>query len=309
MARVELRRILCPVDFSEASRHALEHALVLAKWYEAPITALHVIYAPRFQPPILMAGVVDPRAAAPPDYNEREKDLQALLEPARQLGIEIEAVVEPGLAASRILEYALSRQADLIVMGTHGLSGFERFMLGSVAEKVIRKAACAVLTVPPAAMTRATVPYTRVLCPVDFSDSSLAALRFASSLAEEADANLQILHVIDWPDDDDGLLLEGFDSPELRGRLEGEARGRLEALITDDIRMWCKPSTKVAHGKPYREILQTAQEEGADLIVVGVRGRTPVDLMVFGSTTNQVVRRAPCPVLTLRGDSRLAKVS
>jgi nucleotide-binding universal stress UspA family protein len=305
MARVEIRRILCPVDFSEASRHALEHALVLAKWYEAPITALHVIYAPRFQPPIFVAGFADSGAPVPPDYKEREKDLQAWLEPARQLGVEIEAVVEPGLAASRILEYAPLRQADLIVMGTHGLSGFERFMLGSVAEKVIRKAACPVLTVPPAAMTRATVPYTRVLCPVDFSDSSLAALRFASSLAEEADANLQILHVIDWPDDD-GLLLEGFDSPELRGRLEGEARGRLEALITDDIRMWCKPSTKVAHGKPYREILQTAQDEGADLIVVGVRGRTPVDLMVFGSTTNQVVRRASCPVLTLRGDARPA---
>jgi nucleotide-binding universal stress UspA family protein len=172
-------------------------------------------------------------------------------------------------------------------------------MLGSVAEKVLRKATCPVLTVPPASVTAAKVPYTRLLCPVDFSDSSLAALRFAFSIAEEADASLTILHVFDWPPDDE-LLVERLDSPEVRRLITEEGHGRLEALVTDEVRTWCKPSTKIAYGRPYREIVELAQNEGADLIVIGVRGRKPLDLTVFGSTTNQVVRRASCPVLTLK---------
>ena len=79
-----------------------------------------------------------------------------------------------------------------------------------------------------------------------------------------------------------------------------EVRGRLRPLITEDMRVWCKPSTKFAHGKPYRAIIDTARAEATDLIVIGVRGRNPLDLTVFGSTTNQVVRQATCPVLTLK---------
>ena len=297
---VEIRRILCPIDFSETSRHALEHAIVLAKWYESRITALHVIQAPLFpQPPILVAGFADATAPTVPNHQAREGELQAWLEPARRAGVKTDVIVDAGNTATQILEHASSCQADLIAMGTHGLSGFERFMLGSVAEKVLRKATCPVMTVPPAAVTTAKVPYTQLLCPVDFSESSLAALRFAFSLAEEADAKLTILHVFDWPPDDE-LLTRRFDVPAYRRLVEEETRGRLEALVTDDVRVWCKPSTKVTYGKPYREILQMAESEGVDLIVIGVRGRNPLDLTVFGSTTNQVVRRASCPVLTLK---------
>jgi nucleotide-binding universal stress UspA family protein len=73
--------------------------------------------------------------------------------------------------------------------------------------------------------------------------------------------------------------------------------------VTDDIRQWCTPSTMVGYGKPYREIVDVAAKEQMDLIVMGVRGRNSLDLTLFGSTTNQVVRRAPCPVLTLRESS------
>jgi nucleotide-binding universal stress UspA family protein len=296
---IDIRRILCPIDFSEASRHALEHAVVLAKWYESRITALHVVHVPLLQqPPIFVAGFAEATPPSVPNRNARAEELEAWLEPARRVGIKADAIVDDGNATARILEHAGSSQADLIAMGTHGLSGFERFMLGSVAEKVLRKASCHVLTVPPAAVTKARVPYSRLLCPVDFSESSVAALRFASSLAEEADANLTILHVVDWPED--GLLTQRSHEPEFRRRVEEDARSRLEALVTDDVRVWCKPSTKVVHGKPYREILQTAEVEETDVIVIGVRGRNALDLTVFGSTTNQVVRRAPCPVLTMK---------
>jgi nucleotide-binding universal stress UspA family protein len=208
-------------------------------------------------------------------------------------------VEEGGGTASHIVERARTLPADLIVMGTHGLSGFERLMLGSITEKVLRKAPCPVLTVPPAASTAAKIPYTRILCPIDFSESSLAALRFAVSLAEEADAHLMLLHVLDWPADDE-LLVEQFETVEVRELVEHRARERLDALLTEEMRVWCKPVTRIAYGKAYREILAAADADSADLIVIGVRGRNALDVTLFGSTTNQVVRGASCPVLTLK---------
>jgi nucleotide-binding universal stress UspA family protein len=297
---VEIQRILCPTDFSATSRRALEHAVAIARWYGSRITALHVIHAPAVpHPPILVEGFAVAAAAAVPNHKAREEELQAWLEPAHRAHLKTDVIVDEGHAATRIVEHATSGQADLIVMGTHGLSRFERFMLGSVAERVLRKATCPVMTVPPAAVSAARVPYTRLLCAVDFSESSLAALRFAFSLAKEADANLAILHVFEWPPDD-RLLTQRVDVPEFRHRVEEEGRGRLEALVTDDVRMWCKPSTRVTFGKPYREILGAAESDGADLIVIGVRGRDSTDATLFGSTTNHVVRRASCPVLTLK---------
>jgi nucleotide-binding universal stress UspA family protein len=298
---VEIREILCPIDFSETSRRALEHATIVAGWYKSRLTALHVMHTPLFPaPPIFVAGFADaPTAPAVPDRRAREDELRAWLEPARQAGLETDVLVVEGNTAARILEQASARKSDLIVSGTEGLGGVERFMLGSVAETVLRQGSCPVMTVPPTAALAARIPYTRLLCPVDFSEPSLAALRFAFSLAEEADANLTIMHVLDWPADDE-LLVERFDTPAFRRVVEGEARSRLEALIPDEVRVWSKPSAKIGYGKPYRRILETADAEGTDLIVMGIRGRNPIDLALFGSTTNHVVRRAPCPVLTLR---------
>lgn len=297
---VELKRILCPIDFSETSRHALEHAVAIARWYESHITALHVIHVPLVpQPPILVADLANSLVPTASQRQACEDALRTWLGPAQDAGIKTDVLVDEGNAAEQIVAQAKSRQADLVVMGTHGLSGFDRFVLGSVAEKVVRKASCPVLTVPPASETAAKVPYTRLLCPVDFSDSSLAALRFAFSVAEEADAALTILHVFEWPPDDVPLTLR-FDVEGYRRFVEEDAQRRLEALVPQEARVWSKPSTRVSHGKPYREILQVAESERSDLIVIGVRGRNPLDLTLFGSTTNHVVRRASCPVLTLK---------
>lgn len=297
---VDIRRIVCPIDFSETSRHALEHAVAIAKWYQAHITALHVIPRQRFpQPPIFFAEPPHGVTPTPAERRALEEQLRAWLAAATQAGVKTDLLVDEGSPAHRILDHASRLGADLLTMGTHGLSGFERFALGSVAEKVLRKAACPVMTVPPAAAAEVKVPYTRLLCPLDFSESSLAAFQFAVSIAKESDAHLTLLHVFDWPADDE-LLVEHFDAPETRRVVEATARARLDALVTDDARVWCKSATRVGYGKPYRQILEVADSEGTDLIVIGVRGRNPLDLALFGSTTNHVVRRASCPVLTLK---------
>jgi nucleotide-binding universal stress UspA family protein len=296
---VEIREILYPTDYSETSRHALEHAVTIARWYDSRVTALHVVHVPLMPSPPILAAFADALPPTVPNYQAHEEELHSWVEPARRAGIRTEVRVDEGNAAHRILEYARGHQTDLIVMGTHGLSGFEHFMVGSVAEKVLRRATCAVLTVPAAAERPAKVPYTRLLCPVDFSESSQAALRYAFSLAEEADASLTILYVFESAPDE-GLLLEQVDASEIHRVIDEQARNRLEALVPDEVRVWCKPSTKVAYGKPYQEILAVAATEATDLIVMGIRGRNPLDMTIFGSTTNHIVRRASCPVLTLR---------
>lgn len=303
-----ITRLLCPTDLSPASGHAAELAVVLAGYYKAAITALHVVS------PILAA----PGFAAPIHgelIEEREMDgLRRAV--ATQFGapggdaIRLDVSIEIGQPTSRILERAVSLAADLIVMGTHGASGFEHLVLGSVTEKVLRKASCPVLTVPPAVQATSRLPFRHVLCAIDFSDSSLAALPLAVSLAAESDAALTLLHVLDWPWEEppppaiEELPFEqGSALAEFRRYSEAGARRRLESLIPDSLPT-SKVTTRLGNGKPHSQILQIAAEEQADLIVIGVHGRNPVDLTLFGSTTNQVVRRATCPVLTWRQSRR-----
>ena len=292
---IKISRILCPIDFSETSQHALEHAVAVAKWYDAQIIALHVIHTPFLpMPPILFAEFAT--SSAPAVANQ----LHTWLEPARQAAVNVSTIVDEGHPTARILQRATTERADLIVMGTHGLGGFERLILGSVTERVLRKAACPVLIVPPTSRTTATVPYRRLLCPVDFSESSLAALRFGFSLAEEADARITLLHVVDFPTDDE-LLLEQMDVPRFHAVVQAQTQKRLDALITDEVRTWSNPTTRITCGRSYRDIVDVARDEASDLIVMGVAGRNPMDVTVFGSTTNHVVRMASCPVLTVRG--------
>ena len=297
----EIKRVLCPVDFSDASRHAVEHAIVIAGWYKSRITALHV-HNPIVLP-IASLELAGYREASEPDaggFKQLQADLAAFVQSATAAGIGVDARIESGPPAVQILDCAAALPADLIVIGTHGVGGFEHLILGSVTEKVLRKAACPVLTVPPRVRATSTLPFKRLLCPVDFSGPSLAALRFAFSLAQESEAELTILHVLEWPLEDEPLATRSFTVPEYGRYREEEATTRLEALVPDEVRDWCRPIARLGHGKAYREILGIATEDSADLIVMGVHGRNALDLMLFGSTTNQVVRRATCPVLTLR---------
>ena len=296
---LDLQRILCPIDFSLASKRAWDHAVVLAGWYGSRITVLHV-NSPAFlpQPPILFAEAPHPAVGEA----ERSVEAQVLdwVAPIRSAGIPVDVAFEPSHSpAAGILHCAEALPADLIVLGTHGRGGFERFMLGSVAEKVLRKARWPVLTVPPPATHVTKLPFKQILCPVDFFEPSLSALRYAFSIAEESNAALTLLHVIEWPVEDEMVIDRALDFPEGRSRMQAEAERRLNATIPRDARLWCEPVTKVVWGKAYRAILDAAERQSVDLIVMGVRGRHALDLLLFGSTTNQTVRQAPCPVLTL----------
>jgi nucleotide-binding universal stress UspA family protein len=194
----------------------------------------------------------------------------------------VEFWVAEGDVAGEILAQAQS--ADMVVMGTHGRSGFESLILGSAAEKVLRKVNCPLLTIPQAtAEATDAVPalFHHIVAPVDFSDTSMRALTFAASLAYEADAHLTLLHVIELP--------------QWR---QGTAR-RLHELVPAAARTCCHVDERVETGQAYRGILRLAAERRAGLIVVGAHGRGVVERMFVGSTAQHIVRRAVCPVLTV----------
>ena len=142
--------------------------------------------------------------------------------------------------------------------------------------------------------------FARILCGAEFSEPSDYAAGYALSLAQEANGRLTLLHVVDWMPDKNLAKFPEFEPAAYREVVIREARRRLEALVPEEARDWCEPDLWISCGKPYREILRIAAEEGSDLVVLGVHGRGPVDRLLFGSTTQHVVRQALCPVLTVR---------
>ena len=304
---IEFKRILCPVDFSDFSKRALHYGIAFARWYASEITVFHAYGIPM---PAVPWGAYpgplapEPEAPVPAELHEQAlADLGRLVDSANAPDVSIRLEARACGTVQGILATAKSLPADLIVVGTHGRGGLDRLALGSVTEKVLRKASCLVLTVPPPASDAPEVPalLERILCPVDFSDSSLNALAYALSVAQETDAQLIAMHVIERLPMWDEETVNRFDVSRYERTLSEDARERLRNSIPAETRTWCRPEEIVCTGKAYREILRVARECHVHVIVMGVHGRNPIDLMLFGSTTNHVVRAAGCPVLTLRG--------
>jgi nucleotide-binding universal stress UspA family protein len=270
-----MNHILCPVDFTDLSRSAVGYAAAVARQLgalDSEVTVLHV---------------------GDPGVQARLEEL------ARSVGPGARAVLAAGDAATAILEQAEGLRADLIVMGTHGRRGFDRWLLGSVTERVLHKAPCPVLTVnshaePPAADGP---PFRTILCGEDFAPSS-QELEAALALAS-AGGRLIVLHAVEELPDDCVLGAVPF---EYGPQLVRQAQERLHAMVgaaASERRVAIEEI--VVPGRAYRRILARAEAEKADLIVVGVNSGERINHMVFGSTTHHVVRGAACPVLTVRG--------
>jgi len=289
-----IKRILCPIDFSESSVLAFDYAQSVAAHYKALLLLQHVVDSLR---------PYYPYHAFPDDYDEicrklRANAVQQLQEFAKThncRGVQTECFVQDGDVTDLILEVAGHRAVDLIVMGTHGLRGIEHLTLGSVTEKVLRKARCPVLAVCKAAhhfAAQAGVPelaeVQRILYCTDFSEYSQQAWDHAVSLAVEYHAKLTLLHV-----------LEDVSSSSDIEDETAKALQRLEEQISPWARENVVTKPVVRIGKAYQQIIQLALESQTDLVIMGVRGRHALDLAVFGSTTYRVVQSGPCPVLAV----------
>lgn len=304
---IEFGRILCTIDFSEFSPLTLDHALALACWYKAKLTVLHVVR----NMPVMD---VPPVMLTEEQRRRLEGELRRLVGPAAH-GVQIDYVVrEAADVRHAILAEADALHADLLVIGSHGRSGFHAVMLGSVTESVLHRAALPIMVVPrraPHAEPGAPVRFARILCPVDFSEASLRALEYAEALAQECSAELTLLHVMDA-----SLHLRDYMAAERRAEVaqlhaaaRAESLRRLRQLIPDRVKTYCHTETEASEGVVYGEVLRAAADRRSDLIVMGVQGRGAFDLLVFGSNTARVVRRANCPVLVVPAARRKAAIA
>jgi nucleotide-binding universal stress UspA family protein len=298
---VSINRILCPIDFSEFSLDALRHGLALAQWYSAQLTLLHVYQISQPLPMESIPGSVPVFVDVDPNKTADEvRRFCAPLIGASDQSVQI--VVKPGDAAREIRKEAERLPFDLLILGTHGRSGFERLFLGSVTEKVLRSTRVPVLTIPPPVREPGSPLYKTILCPLEFSPASIRALEYALSLAKETDARLILLHAIEDVLGDAGAQTLGhLTVSEYYHHLEHDAVRRLRAVVPDEARVWSRPEERVVKGRAHHEILKVAADEHVDLILMGVQGKGVVNRLVFGSTTHRVIREAGCPVLTLHG--------
>jgi nucleotide-binding universal stress UspA family protein len=291
---LEIKLILCPIDFSEFSERAYHLALSLAEHYRAKLVAQHVVELWRYPSVgfVASAGLYEEFCQA---HRESSKErLQELVRNHPHDEIQPELVVNQGMAPDSILSFAQTHKTDLIVMGTHGRRGYDRLMLGSVTDRVMRRAPCPVLAVrkPPqdsmaADQGRGHVHHlNRILFCADFSENSEQALNYAISATAEYDAELTLLHV-----------LEDVPSPARTEEAIAAATEQLDKLIPPEGRTTLKIKTAVRIGKPYKQIIQLALEAQIDMVAMGVHGYGALDPAVFGSTTYRVIQLGPCPVL------------
>jgi nucleotide-binding universal stress UspA family protein len=292
---VTITHILCPTDFSEVSTKAEAYAIALAKRYEARLSLLHV------DPPMPMMA---PYGEIPVDIRlfeeqrrQAEQDLAAAGTRARNAGLGVDTALIGGYPGREILAVAREQDVDLIVLGSHGRGGVEHLLLGSVAEKVLRKAPCPVMVVPAAARPERGVLFARILCPVDGSQASADAVAQAVDLARETDGQLTLLHVVE-PMPEAGEFA-ALDADEYRRAGEAYGARLMREAVSDTVREWCRIDERIVVGKPGDRILDTSKNMAADVIVMGVRGRGALDLLAFGSTANAVVRQAQCPVFVV----------
>jgi nucleotide-binding universal stress UspA family protein len=294
-------RILCPIDFSEFSVNAYEYAQSLAWHYQATLFLHHVIES-------LMP--YDSYYAFPDSYMETcqrlregaEKQLEEFAKAHRQGEIQLQCEVQDGVVTDSILSLAEAKAVNLIVMGTHGLRGVDRLTLGSVTEKVIRKARCPVLAVRKPAHGFVSQPGGpdlihphRILCCTDSPDHSDLAWDHAVSIAEEYGAELTLLHV-----------MEDIASSSDIETATTKTLERLERRIAAGARKNGITKAAVRIGKAYQQIIEFALESRTDVVSMGARGRHALDLAIFGSTTYRVIQLGPCPVIAVQAEQREA---
>jgi nucleotide-binding universal stress UspA family protein len=287
--RVQLNNIIFATDFSNAAEAALPLAARIAKSFGAKLFAVHAKTPENYALP---PTEVWPAAIAQLEENKVELTRNLY---NRFPSVESEVLIGEGSVCAVVEAVADEKKADLIVVGTNGRRGIGKFILGSVAEEILRRAKCPVLTVGPhsPSETPRESEFKKIVYATDFGDASPAAAAYAAALAEEHQAHLTLLHVLTNP-----KAGELVSAPEL----EAAALDRLRALVAEEAQLWCEPKAMVRHGVPAEQILEVANEEQADLIILGLRNIKSVMRATHlpAAVAHQVISHAPCPVLTVR---------
>ncbi len=284
---VQIQNILCPVDFFPASQRALEYAIALARNYGARLHILHVVS------PVLPRSYEFSSSTADLIRTFEEQALEnveKMGQSARSSGIEVETAVRTGDIADELKVSIAETATDFMVMGTHGRRGFERWILGSVTERLLRHAPVPMLTLSDAhADLRVPPDIRKILVTTDFSEGTNEAMSYALSLAQEAPAEVTLLHVVQQPPE----------RAEPVKSLADVLQDHLDSMVPDEARDWCKVRSSVEIGTPYHRIIAVAENSAIDLLVMNIHGKGMLDRALMGSTAERVIRAVTCPVLAV----------
>jgi len=287
---IHLDRVLFPTDGSDCAEYARRHASYLADRFEA---SLHVIHVEERD--VELADVIDVEEAdVLADLHDAIRDDETIVAEPR---LQEHRVVHTS-PAEGILSYAAEHDTNLIVLGTHGRTGVRRLVLGSVAEEVVRRAPMPVMTVGRGATVPEKMDGGHLLVPVDFSEQQPRLLAHARELALAYDMTLTLLHVVERESLPE--VYEAYADPVAPGvlaeRVEASLDERAETLRERGVDV----TVTVRDGHPATETLDAADELDADLLAIATHGRSGVERMLMGSVAEKVIRRAPCPVFTVK---------
>ena len=299
---IAIKNVLFATDFSETSEAALPYVAALSQRYGSEIHLAHVLPEVRF----LRPGVPDSATIGSiyEDAHGNAQQKMRLLD-KRLRDFPHRVHLPHGSVSFTISQLVREYEIDLVVAGTHGRTGLGRLILGSVAEEILRRAPCPVLTVGPNVVAARRefgrpsdlplpeIQVRDILYATDFKQQSGSAVAFAISLAGEFDASLGLLHVIE----DYGDRLH-----ERPGPIDVALR-KLQELVPEDAGLRHPPEALAQFGLPAESILQTAAERETDLIVLGARmanGHLKAATHLSGAMAHRVIVGASCPVLTIR---------
>lgn len=279
--------ILTPVDRSPCSAHAVGLAAAFARKLDGRLTALYV---------------ADPTLG--PD-REPPEEVEGFVRQAMAEGGSADVIRRTGDPVGEILQVSRTVPTDLIVMGTHGRKGLARALLGSVAEEVVRRAEVPVVTVrePLSAERAPGAPIRSIAVATDLSDLAGEATAFAAELALAADASLHLV-TVDTSAEAEAEARRGehTERAEDWDRSASDATWAQLEAVRHELRETYEGLPVQAHirvGDPAEALAQFAKAFGVDLIVVGSHGRRGVRRVLFGSVSEEVMRTAPCPVVTV----------
>jgi nucleotide-binding universal stress UspA family protein len=288
--------ILVPTDGSAGAEVAARHAIELASAFDSDVIVLSVVderaFSNRFADVDTQVG--DQRAALERNAREAIEVVERLAEGSDR---SVETAIERGRPAETIREVAELTGADLVSMGTHGRTGLDRLLLGSVAERVVRTSPAPVLT--SRAGSVGDDGYDAVLLPTDGSEAAATAVEHGLAIADRYGATVHALSVIDV-----GALAGassvGMSVPDVVEDLEADHEVAVEAVADRCERRGIDVVTRVEQGVPHRSIRDYVDGEGIDLVTMGTHGRTGLDRYLLGSVTDRVIRTSSVPVLAAR---------
>ena len=296
-----INHILVPSDFSNSAQQALAYAFSVAQLFNSRITLLHVVtvfdddpYNPEQSFPDVQQYYEHLEQRAESQFNDTLAEGTS--------NIQVDTVVQRGFSPyEEILAYAKNNQVDLVAMGTHGRKPIARFLLGSVTEKVIHQAECPVLTVRISEnQDIVDIPtFNRILVPTDFSDQSKNALKLAITLLPES-GMLDVLHVVEDTIHPSYFATDGDTLLSVMPQIKDRSEEILQEIVNKFVPKSIQTHLMVKEGRIAQTILEHAEKNSVDAIVMGTHGTNALSQIFMGSQANRVVRKALCPVMTIK---------